>query len=176
MVRWLGHAFYNPSLRHLVWSTYPASPPLWLRWSQNESLFPSPDPTVASSRGQMIHALPWGTTQGAMALAWVNLVAGPVAGMESFNAPSDKGEGRVLTINQVLHSATPHPLRGTVDGAVALGNVWTGVEVKTGAWKYAPFWEKQIARHLMYYPHLLLVVVTPDAAQGKTPALVHLTS
>ena len=96
--------------------------------------------------------------------------------MGSFNVLPDAGYGLVSTLNRALHSAQPIPVIGTVDGAVAFRNVCAGVEIKTGAWKYAPFWERQIDRHLTYYPRVLLVVVTPEAAQGKTPALVHLSS
>ena len=176
MVRWVEHAMYNPSLSRLVWTRVNAKP-LWSSWAVSESLFPCPDPTVGSIRGQLIHALPWGTAPGTMAHAWKDLVDSHTH-MAPFRTLQDTGYGLVKTLNYVLLQADHRTteVRGTVDGTVALGDMWTGVEIKTGAWKYAPFWEKQITRHLTYYPRVLLVVVTPEAAQGKTPALVHLSS
>jgi len=156
MVCWVEHAMYHPSLRRLVWTRVDAKPP-WSSWTKTEPSLTCHDPT---KRGQLIHALPWGSSPGVMAHAWVDLVADPMAGMESFHALPDAGYGLVSTLNQVLHRARPLPVLGTVDGAVAFGHICTGVEIKTGSWKHSPVWEKQITRHLTYYPRVLLFVVT----------------
>jgi len=172
MVRWVRYAMYSPSVRQLMWSRADIGAPLWTMWAKNESLFPCPNPQVSTERGRLIHALPWGDTSGAMDIAWVDLVAGPATGMAPFRALSDEGHGLVRALNYVLLRTEHMPVRGTADGSVVFGGIWTGVELKTGAWKYAPFWEKQISRHLMHYPQVLLVMVTPEAARGATPAVV----
>ena len=178
MVRWLEHAMYQPSVRQLVWSQGKTSTPLWNQWARHESIFPCPNPAVGSARGQLIHNLPWGATPETMGLAWVDLVDGPCPAMSPYHTLPDKGHGLVMALNQVLRAAhTPTPLiRGTVDHAVVFRGVRTGVELKTGAWKYAQVWAKQIERHLTHYPRVLLVMVTPEAALGTTPALVSLSN
>jgi hypothetical protein len=146
---------------------------MWNMWEYHEPLFPCPDPTVSSRRGQMIHNLPWGTTPPTMARAWTDLVAEP--GMSAFKNMSDQGIGLVGALNHIMYLYEHTPIRGTVDAARMVGDVRTGIEIKTGAWKYAQFWETQLTRHLLHYPRILLFVVTPEAAKGKTPAIVHLS-
>jgi len=170
MVRWVRYAMYSPSVRQLMWSRADIGAPLWTKWAKNESLFPCPNPHVSTERGRLIHALPWGEAPVPMDTAWKGLVTHPT--MVPFRALPDYGLGLVRALNYVLIRTEHMPVRGTADGSVVFGGIWTGVELKTGAWKYAPFWEKQIGRHLMHYPQVLLVMVTPEAARGATPAVV----
>lgn len=167
MVYWVRYAIYRPCVRRLMWSRGPIGAPLWTMWNTGDL---RTDPHVSSERGRLIHALPWGDAPSPMDTAWKVLSNHPT--MAPFRALTDHGLGLVRALNYVLIRTEHMPTHGTVDGSVDLGGVWTGVELKTGAWKYAPFWDKQIARHLKYYPQVLLVIVTPDAALGNTPALV----
>lgn len=162
MVKWVKYAMYSPYLGQLLWKRVGAdAPPVWtvplLSYGHG-----------GAERGRLIHALPWGTSPDQMLVAWKETLRASPMGV--FRALPDQGQGLIRTLNWTLHRPVSVPLRGTVDGAVMLGDVLTGVEIKTG--RYAPSWQKQVARHLTHYPQVLLVVVTPGAALAHTPALV----
>lgn len=92
--------------------------------------------------------------------------------MAPYRTLPDHGVGLAKAVNALLLWGDALPVRGTVDYAVGWGPYWVGVELKTGAWNQAARWEPQLKRHLAHYPRVLLVMVSPDAAQTRVPALV----
>jgi hypothetical protein len=165
MVRCIGYAMYRPHLRCLGWVWQKPQPPSWNQWTPTQVFSPYP-----SERGNAVHGLPWGTPE--LPKSWKELVEGHKNMMEPYQALPDKGLGLAKAINSTFLCAESIPIHGTVDYAIVVGDMWTGVEMKTGLWKYAPMWEHQLSRHLSLYARVLLTMVTPEAARADVPTFV----
>jgi len=168
MVRWIAHAMYRPETRSLLWRTHEATAPMWSKWR-----LPHEDPYPHSTeRGHLIHTLPWGTPY--LPHEW-SALSSHVA-MTPFRQFPDRGRAFATAINYYFLSKESMPLRGTVDLALAHRDLWVGVELKSGMWRYAASWDSQLKRHLTDFPQVLLTLVNPHAARGSVPTMVLCTN